>query len=367
MESVRLRRLRWWRPGAVVAALAAGLVPLPAGAVDRVYSRGVYAHLQPLLTRASNATAIAWLDILILAVAAAFVVLAWRDARGARPIRAAGRVLRRTIVVAAVAYLGFLAAWGLNYRRVPIADALGFDEGRVTPDAAAAAAAFAVDRVNALHDAAHAAGFPAADAIDPALVAGLHHAVADLARGTAIAPARPKRTLFDWYFRRAGVDGMTDPFFLETLIASDVLPFERPFVVAHEWSHLAGFTDEGEANFVGWLTCLRSPPAAQYSGWLFLYSELAGAIGGRAAATLATRLAPGPRADLKSVRDRYVRHVNPRVAAAGWGAYDAYLRANRVEAGTRSYAQVVRLALGVQLPSGAPAFPGVVSLGRRDD
>jgi hypothetical protein len=43
---------------------------------------------------------------------------------------------------------------------------------------------------------------------------------------------------------------MTDPFFLETLVASDVLPFERPFLVAHEWSHLAGIADEGEANFV---------------------------------------------------------------------------------------------------------------------
>jgi len=50
---------------------------------------------------------------------------------------------------------------------------------------------------------------------------------------------------------------MTDPYFLETLIASDLLPFERSFVAAHEWSHLAGIADEGEANLAGWLTCLR--------------------------------------------------------------------------------------------------------------
>ena len=85
---------------------------------------------------------------------------------------------------------------------------------------------------------------------------------------------RPKTTLLNPYFRLAGVDGMTDPLLLETLVASDVLPFERPVVVAHEWSHLAGVADEGEANYVGWLTCVRGSSREQYSGWLFLYGEM---------------------------------------------------------------------------------------------
>src|SRR5215510_11427393 len=72
----------------------------------------------------------------------------------------------------------------------------------------------------------------------------------------------------------ADVAGMTDPYFLETFVASDLLPFERPFVVAHEWGHLAGFADEGDANFLAWLTCLHGTPAHQYSGWLSLYSEI---------------------------------------------------------------------------------------------
>ena len=44
--------------------------------------------------------------------------------------------------------------------------------------------------------------------------------------------------------------------------------------VAHEWAHLAGYADEGEANFVGWLVCIDAGDAARYSGWLFLYSEV---------------------------------------------------------------------------------------------
>jgi hypothetical protein len=65
-------------------------------------------------------------------------------------------------------------------------------------------------------------------------------------------------------------------------------------------------------------------------------------------ATIGARLGPGPRADLRAVRDRYTRNVSPRMSAAGWRVYDTYLRANRVEAGAASYAEVVRLVLGVR-------------------
>ena len=66
-----------------------------------------------------------------------------------------------------------------------------------------------------------------------------------------------------------------NPFGYEVIFDSHVLPFEKPFLLAHEWSHLAGFADESEANFIGILACLRSDvPAIRYSGWLNLYFYL---------------------------------------------------------------------------------------------
>ena len=73
----------------------------------------------------------------------------------------------------------------------------------------------------------------------------------------------PKRSLLGLYFRWAAIDGMTDPFFLEMIVNPDVLPVERPFVVAHEWAHLAGYAEESEANFVAWLTCAHGDARAQ--------------------------------------------------------------------------------------------------------
>jgi hypothetical protein len=144
-------------------------------------------------------------------------------------------------------YLLFLGLWGLNYRRVPLEQRLPYDTTGVNGDAAREAARVATSRLNALFMQPHVQ--TNAHGVDPALATAFARATKELGAPGTTVPARPKRTLLDLYFRPAGVAGMTDPFFLETLVESDLLPVERPFVVAHEWAHLAGFADEGEANF----------------------------------------------------------------------------------------------------------------------
>ena len=255
----------------------------------------------------------------------------------------------RLVTLAAAVSLLFFASWGLNYRRLPLREKLPFDGGRITPDTALALARETVARLGSTYDAAHREGWPAPGKVSQTLAVSFSRTSAALGLPGGVVPGRPKRSLFDLYFRRAGVAGMTDPFFLETLVASDLLPFERPVVVAHEWAHLAGITDEGEANFLGWLTCVRGTTPEQYSGWLFLYSEVTATLPTDGARDVSAHIAPGPRADLQAIRERYQREVSPRVSSAGWQVYDQYLKANRVESGTQSYAEVVRLILGTNL------------------
>ena len=45
---------------------------------------------------------------------------------------------------------------------------------------------------------------------------------------------------------------MTDPFLLDVIVNDDLLPMERPAMVAHEWGHLAGLAREAEASYFGW-------------------------------------------------------------------------------------------------------------------
>jgi Protein of unknown function (DUF3810) len=328
-------------------ALLAAVAPTPAAWVDSLYSAGLYPVLQHPMTAASNLVPFALFDALIVIVTLAWLAATIRAVRlmGGRAGSIATVV--RTIQWASIAYLAFLLSWGLNYRRVPVEQKLVFDRAAITGDAAHRLARVAVERLNALAAAAHRTGWRATREFDPALGEGLARAARDL--GLAVPSlSRPKYTLLDPYFRRAGVEGMTDPFLLETLVVGDLLPFERPFVVAHEWGHLAGLADEAAASFAGWLACLHGSSADQYSGWLFLYQELSAVLPRADREAVASALGDVPRADLAASRARVLANIAPRVSAAAWRAYDSYLKSNRVAAGTRSYDEVVQLVLGAR-------------------
>jgi hypothetical protein len=248
----------------------------------------------------------------------------------------------RIVAVAAAGYVLFLTCWGVNYRRVPLEDKLEFDAARITREAAMALGQEAVGRFNEAFEEAHA------NDPDPmVLSASFADAQRLLGARTIAQTGNPKRSLLGLYFRWAAIDGMTDPFFLEVILNPDVLPFERPFVVAHEWAHLAGYADESEANFVAWLTCTRADAPARYSGWLALYAHVSNGLPREDRRDLAGLIGPGPREDLAAINARLLRSA-PVVRRAARDVYDSYLKANRVERGIASYDAVVRLALGAR-------------------
>ena len=345
-------------------------MPLPRHTVERVYSRGIYPVLQPALTAMSNSTPFAWFDavvLLALAGVGAMWVLRLQHAVRVRQTpsshtnrgiaRTFGVLVRDTAAIGAILYFWFLGAWGLNYQRAPLREQLDFREERITRDALRALAGRTVDSLNALHDPAHSAGWGEAAELPIALAPAFQRAQQDLALPWTARTGRPKRTLFNFYFTRVSIDGMTAPFFLETLVNGTLLPYERAATVAHEWSHLAGYADESEANFLGWLVCMRGTAAVQYSGWLSLYGTVIAALPREERDDVARRLNDGPRADLRAISDRILRYAVPAASRAGYAVYDKFLKANRVEAGVRSYSEVLRLLLGTRFTDdGAPVL-----------
>ena len=338
-----------WRraAGAGVVALAgiAALVPLPARLVERWYSNGVYPYLQRAMTSVSSVVPVAMFDLCLVG-ALAWLVWEWR-----RPFRHPGRrgpalvrSLWQTLVGVTTAYLVFLLCWGLNYQREPLSARLELAASSPGTDAVLSLGRDTVRQANALHDQAHRAGWPDAEVNDARLRAAAAH-VQTLLGGQRAQAARLKPTLLWWLFRWEGVDAMTNPFGLDVLRNPDLLPFERPFVAAHEWAHLAGFANEAEANFIGWLTCLHGDARSQYSGWLFLYWQVRGELPAGEREALALALAPGTKADLDAVATRLRNGLVPALQQAGWMAYDQYLKANRVESGVRSYGEVLTLVL----------------------
>jgi hypothetical protein len=339
--------LRFWP---LVLALAVAFAPLPAAWVDAWYSRGAYLALQRHLTSWSNAVPVAVTDLLIAGALAAVAIAAARWPRLRKQLgtrRALGRAAIAIATAVAAVYVLFVAAWGLNYRREPLAGRLDFARDRVTPASVLALARQVVGRVNTLHPTAHAEGWPDWEALPGLLGPSFDRVQRELADVPPAVAGIPKWSLLTFYFERAGVSGMTDPFALEVVVDRSQLPFERPFVAAHEWAHLAGYASESEANFIGWLVCLQGPPAAEYSGDLELLLYLLGALPAADRSEVARAIGPGPRHDIRAMQARAARGW-PWLQRPAWWVYDRYLRANRVEHGIRSYGAALELMVGTR-------------------
>jgi hypothetical protein len=327
-------------------AVAAAILPAAPDTVERLYSTGVYPAVQRLLTPVTNASPVALLDFLL--VIAVVVIptggyVAVRQAFRERRLRPVARAAGWLMVAAAATYLVFLALWGLNYRRVPMSSRITFARAQPQTEDVMRLGLTAVNALNGLHTEAHEEGWLGNEWRDDALRGAFRDVQAALSDAPPAVPGRLKRTVLGTYFRWTGVDGMVNPFGLEVLGNPDLLPYERPFVAAHEWSHLAGYADESEANFVGWLTCLHASPASQYSAWLYLFWQITGEVAEAERTRLWDALASGPRRDLDAIIERVQRGQLPLLRNASWLVYDQYLKANRVEEGVRSYGAVITL------------------------
>ena len=225
-------------------------------------------------------------------------------------------------------YLLFLALWGLNYRRVPLEQKLDYERSR--GDARGRASALGRHRasreVNAATRAAHAPRCRRDVARARRLLTRSSRlgAIGPPCRRAEAVAARAATSA------RAAIDGMTDPFFLEIIINPDVLPFERPFVLAHEWAHLAGYANEAEANFVAWLTCIRGDAARAVQRMARRIRTCARRACRGRSRDAHSRSTPGRVEDLRAMAARYARS-SPLVRRAAHGVYDEYLQGERVQ------------------------------------
>jgi hypothetical protein len=344
-------RVRKGRPISLLLIGSAGvlaLVPTSQRVVERFYSQQVYLVAQNLLTPFSSLMPVALFDVLLLG---AIIVMPWAWFRA---IHRAGpgerwctirQMAITTVTAGALAYLVFFFVWGLNYRREPLTTKLDYESKRIHNEALEILANEVTANLNRLYPQAHAQRWWTLDELPARLGPAFQRVQRDLGVQRTAVPGLPKPTLLTPYFQWAGINGMVSPFSLEVLVNTTVLPFERPFVVAHEWAHLAGYANESEASFVGWLTCLSGDVGARYSAWIFLFPHLVRQFDPDQQGRLWQRMDDGPMSDFRLVSARVSQAV-PGVRTNANRVYDRYLRANRVTDGIASYGAVVDLVLG---------------------
>jgi len=327
------------------------LLPPPANWIEMHYSRGIYPHMQRIITAASNVLPVALFDVLMLFLIVAPVwwwIRLKRAGRGHR-FKEVLALAFHTLCAGALAILIFQMVWGLNYSRLPLTAKLDYDQSRVTPASIEDLRRTCITELNSTCGEAHSIPWPVSSKWQELLKPSFESVVKELGTDGGTTPGRIKHSLFNFYLAASGIDGFINPYGLESILNDRLIAVEQPFAIAHEWGHLAGFADESEANFIALLTCLGSGNIQiRYAGWLALLPNLPEAQSDQKPAEPELQLDPRVMADLSEIAQHWRADLRPWVNAAQWRFYDRFLKANHVEAGVASYGLFVRLVAGTK-------------------
>lgn len=325
---------------AIVAALIAMFLTPSQGFLNGFYATEFYPAVQTTMTGLTNHLPFALSDCILIVVVVGLALRWIIRLRAERTWATTLRLVILSLATVSVIYVWFLVDWGWNYDRPSLSTTLDFDGASVDRLALEPLELRAVAALDSVAIAAHRERDGNVD-IRPALIEAEQATLGTIGITHAVVPTRPKRSIMDWYFTATGVTGMFVPFTYETYLASDLLWFEYPFTLEHEWGHVAGIARESDANFVAALATLGSnDPVIRYSGLLIVYGALPRMP--RADARLSKLVL----ADYGAMRQRNLRHIKPLAFKIAWGTYDKYLKSQHVETGVVNYTEYVRLLLG---------------------
>lgn len=163
-----------------------------------------------------------------------------------------------------------------------------------------------------------------------------------------LGPVRCKPVMLSHYWSYTGITGVYVPFLTESNVNVAVRPDEMIFTVLHETAHSYGFAREDEANFLAFYTGIaHDDPEIRYGCWLLIYTHLNNALYSadkNLHAEVYGLLPPEARADL-SARNAFWKQFEGPVREVSEQVNNAYLKANKVEDGVKSYGRVVDLVL----------------------
>ena len=327
------------------------------GLAERFYSRGVFVALRYAWDNTLGYWPAPWIYTFL---AAAVVWGVWRIVRLLR--RRPGRRLssvrtligRGTLRVAGWAgalVFFFYFLWGFNYDRVSLERQVGLEASPLDAAALESEAAWAAGRLAETRERIPLSGSHAlGPGSGPAnLEAEIRSCLSGILGNLGYpAPGRVRvRPLWSaGLLMRMSDTGFYFPFGCEGYTADGLLAFERPFTMSHEMVHAFGISDEGSANFLGFLACQASDePVVRYSGylayWNYVFPELARASR-EAARKVAAGLPEGVLEDMKAERENWDRYRGPlrRISTA---VYEQYLKSQGVREGIKSYNRFVTL------------------------
>lgn len=159
---------------------------------------------------------------------------------------------------------------------------------------------------------------------------------------------RPKGVAVSWILSVQQLSGIYSPFTVEANYNREMTDYNIPHTICHELSHLRGYMREDEANFIGYLACVRSDKKAfQYSGYLTGWVYAANALARQdweSYKELYGQLLPQAAQDLEK-NNAFWNQYEGKAAEVSNQINDTYLKLNDQKEGVRTYGRMVDLML----------------------
>ena len=247
-------------------------------------------------------------------------------------------------------YVWFYAAWGINYSRSSLYDRMG------TPPMPYEEAEFHAF-LDILAEELNENWCPESElaavdnkAFEQELKAFYEALPPEYGLCTPRKWQHPKGPVFNRLFSAVGVLGYIGPAFDEMNINREITPLERPFVHAHEYSHVLRVSSEAEANFWGFeATRGSASQAVRYSGWYMLlqytWNNIQTMLGEEAFIAWTNTLRHEILDDMIETQLYWHERRITRIYNVQKRSYDKFLKSNHVSEGTGDYRQVLRLVL----------------------
>lgn len=157
---------------------------------------------------------------------------------------------------------------------------------------------------------------------------------------------KPKALAGSWLLSVQNLSGIYAPFTVEANYNNDMTDYNIPFTACHELSHLRGFMQEEEANFIAYLACMESDvPEFRYSGSMLGWIHCTNALRREdieAWAEVREKLSEKALPDLRANTEFWSSYEG-KVSEVSEQINDHYLKANGQSDGVKSYGRMVDL------------------------
>ncbi len=244
----------------------------------------------------------------------------------------------------------FYITWGFNYKQTPVEDQLQLGLGHIEAPDIRGEFETTTRELGEIFGEMYALHWTIDSLLSPKFresevrslvknkLLALGLPAAGKVRGRMLSPTG---TLLVW-----NTAGIYIPFVGEGHIDKGLLPFQYPYVMAHEMTHGYGIADEGSCNFVAYLACRDAENVyVRLSGvlgyWRYIASEYR-RIDPDAYAAAYEKLPPLLKASLQAIFENN-RRFPEFLPTFRYHAYDQYLKAHGIKEGMQNYARVVRL------------------------